>query len=121
MDMLDMSAHKKNFDHAVRHFGQVDILFNNAGRSQRAMWEDIEMTVDRQMFDLNVFSVVNLTRIAVRYFKERGYGHVAVTSSLAGVMGVPISGTYTATKHAIHVSCICWELKSSSLSYNLSS
>lgn len=107
MDMLDMNSHKKNFDYAVRYFGAVDILLNNAGRSQRANWEDIDMTVDKQMFDLNVFSVVNLTRIAVKYFKERGYGHVAVTSSLAGVIGAPLSGTYTATKHAIHVSSYC--------------
>ncbi|XP_022917940.1 dehydrogenase/reductase SDR family member 7 [Onthophagus taurus] len=102
MDMVDIQFHKKHFDHAVRHFGGVDILVNNAGRSQRAMWENISMEVDKQMFDLNVFSVIHLSRVAMEHFNQRGEGHIAVTSSLAGVMGVPFSGTYTGSKYAIH-------------------
>nr|CAD7404949.1 unnamed protein product [Timema cristinae] len=81
---------------------QLDVLVNNAGRSQRCVWEEVELEVDKQMFELNVFGVIHLTRIAVRYFLEKGTGHVAVTSSIAGVQGVPFSGTYTATKHALH-------------------
>lgn len=102
MDVTDFSSHKKHFQQAVNHFGSVDILLNNAGRSQRAAWETIELAVDKQMFDLNVFAVINLTRIAVDYFNGVGQGHVAVVSSLAGVIAPPLSGTYIATKHAIH-------------------
>ncbi|KAG5880676.1 hypothetical protein JTB14_028431 [Gonioctena quinquepunctata] len=102
MDMTDLDSHRKHFQHAVLHFGRVDILVNNAGRSQRATWEKIEMAVDKQMFELNVFGVVNLTRIALEHFDKVGSGHVAVVSSLAGILGVPYSGTYTASKHAIH-------------------
>ncbi|GLV42811.1 uncharacterized protein CBL_03551 [Carabus blaptoides fortunei] len=103
MDVTNIASHQKCFDDVLRHFGRVDILVNNAGRSQRANWENIDMSVDKQMFDLNVFGVVSLTRIAVRYFQSRPEGgHVAVTSSIAGIVGAPFSGTYTATKHAIH-------------------
>jgi dehydrogenase/reductase SDR family protein 7 len=101
-DVTDLSVHNSVFDQALKHFGTVDILVNNAGRSQRALFENIEMKVDKQMFDLNVFAVVNLSRLAVNYFNEKGSGHVAVVSSLAGVFGVPYSATYTASKHAIH-------------------
>lgn len=52
-------------------FCQLDILVCNAGRSQRARWIDIEIEVDKAVFDVNVFSLVSLTRIAVRYFLER--------------------------------------------------
>jgi dehydrogenase/reductase SDR family protein 7 len=83
---------------------QLDILVNNAGRSQRARWEDIELGVDREMFDLSVFGVVALSRIAVRYFQRKNEGHIVVTSSLAGEKAVPFSGSYTGAKHAIHVS-----------------
>ncbi|KAL1517554.1 hypothetical protein ABEB36_001304 [Hypothenemus hampei] len=102
MDVLDVSSHQMHFDRAVRHFGTLDILVNNAGRSQRAAWEQIDLDVDKQLFDLNVFSVVNLTRIALHYFNTKGEGHVAVVSSLAGVIGAPYSGSYTGAKHAIH-------------------
>lgn len=84
---------------------QLDILVNNAGRSQRADWEDIEISVDREMFDLNVFGVVALSRIAVCYFQKQKEGHIVVTSSLTGVRAVPFSASYTGAKHAIHVSC----------------
>lgn len=76
---------------------------NNAGRSQRAVWEDIHIDVDKAIFELNVFSVVSLSRIALRYFDEHNGGHLAVMSSLAGVIGAPYSASYTGTKHAIMV------------------
>lgn len=103
MDVTDISSHKRLFDRAVYHFGTVDVLFNNAGRSQRAFWEEIDSTVDKEMFDLNVFGVVNLSRVAVNYFNKKGFGQIAVNSSIAGVLGVPFSATYTGSKHAIHV------------------
>lgn len=102
MDMCDLVSHKMHFQNAIRHFGHVDVLFNNAGRSQRAMWENIDITVDKDLFELNVFSVINLSRVALEHFNQRGEGHVAVTSSLAGVIGVAYSGSYTGAKHAIH-------------------
>ncbi|KAG5893230.1 hypothetical protein JTB14_013392 [Gonioctena quinquepunctata] len=101
-DITDFDFHETLFQRAHDHFGKVDILVNNAGRSQRAVWEKIELPVDRQMFDLNVFAVVNLSRVAVKYFIEKGCGHVAVVSSLAGALDVPFSATYNATKRAIH-------------------
>lgn len=105
MDILDVDMHEKHFKDAVNHFGHVNILVNNAGRSQRATWEDIESSVHRQMFELNVHAVVSLTQVAIKYFQLKKIpGHVAVTSSLAGIIGTPFSGTYCGTKHAIHVS-----------------
>lgn len=104
MDVTDFESHRRHFEHVLNHFGQVDILVSNAGRSQRAIWENIELAVDKQMFDLNVFGVVNLSRVALEYFNKVGHGHLAVVSSLAGVIPAPYSGTYTATKFSIHVS-----------------
>jgi dehydrogenase/reductase SDR family protein 7 len=79
-------------------------LVNNAGRSQRANWEEIDLAVDKEMFDLNVFSVLSLSRIAVQYFMKKNEGHIVVTSSLAGVISCPYSASYNGAKHAIHVS-----------------
>lgn len=100
-DVTEISKHEFYFQKAIQHFGHIDILANNAGRSQRAIWEDIELEVDREIFELNVFSVVSLSRIAVNYFNKLESGHIVVMSSLAGVVGAPYSGSYTATKHAI--------------------
>ena len=51
-------------------FHQFHILINNAGRSQRADWNDIDTAVDRDLFELNVFSPVALARHVNRYFEE---------------------------------------------------
>ena len=83
---------------------QLDVLVNNAGRSQRANWGDIDLAVDKEMFDLNVFSVLSLSRIALQYFTKQKKGHIVVTSSLIGVKAVPYSASYAGCKHAIHVS-----------------
>lgn len=68
------------------------------------MWEDIELGVDQELFNLNVFPVINLSRIAVRYFNQVGHGQLVATSSIAGIIPAPFSATYDATKHALHVS-----------------
>lgn len=104
MDMTDIDQHQRNFDKVVTHFGGLDILVNNAGRSQRASFEEIDLKVDRELFELDVFSIVNLTRLYVKFCKGRG--HVAVTSSSVGLIAVPNSATYNAAKRAIHVGLI---------------
>ncbi|KAJ6649921.1 Dehydrogenase/reductase SDR family member 7 [Pseudolycoriella hygida] len=102
-DMLDYSVHDSSFQKVLKHFGKLDLLISNAGRSQRARWQNIEIEVDRNMFDLNVFSLINLNRIAVRYFfKSKNAGGLAITSSIAGVIGAPVCGSYTGAKHALH-------------------
>lgn len=102
-DITDLDNHQERLDAVIVHFGSLDILVNNAGRSQRAPFEDIEIEVDRQMFEVNVFGLVKLTRLALRHWYENNQkGQLVVTSSTAGKVGAPFSGTYTATKHALH-------------------
>ncbi|XP_012256041.2 dehydrogenase/reductase SDR family member 7 [Athalia rosae] len=102
LDVLDTKTHSKAFEHVLNKFSRLDILVNNSGRTQRAFWADIELGVDHEMFEVNVFGLISLSRIALRYFMAQGKGHLAVTSSVAGLMGIPYSATYTATKHALH-------------------
>ncbi|XP_055375266.1 dehydrogenase/reductase SDR family member 7 [Condylostylus longicornis] len=104
MDMLDIDKHEDHFKNVIDHFGKLDILVNNAGRSQRAEWDKIDIQVDRDLFELDVFSVINLSRVVVRYFKQcaGGIGHIAITSSGAGLTALPFSASYCGAKHALH-------------------
>ncbi|CAB3379507.1 Hypothetical predicted protein [Cloeon dipterum] len=105
MDLLQVDNHRFQLNEVLRHFGTLDVLVNNAGRSQRAAWETVDTIVDRQLFELNVFSIVSLSRVVVSYFAQRSptlEGHIAVTSSIAGLLGAPFSPSYTGSKHAIH-------------------
>lgn len=100
-DICDYNLHEKMFSNVLSKFGKLDILVNNAGRSQRAIWENINLNVDRAMFELNVFAQISLSRIVGKYFLEVGQGHFVVNSSVAGIKAVPFSATYAATKHAL--------------------
>lgn len=106
MDMLEIDKHKEHFEKVLTHFdGQLDILVNNAGRSQRAKWEEIDVQIDRDLFELDVFSILNLSRIFVRHIEKYSRkGHLAVVSSLAGVIIAPNSASYVGAKFAINVS-----------------
>ncbi|XP_059477414.1 dehydrogenase/reductase SDR family member 7 isoform X2 [Neocloeon triangulifer] len=105
MDVQQVENHRFHLNEVLRHFGNLDILVNNAGRSQRAAWEEVDPIVDRQVFELNVFSIVSLSRVVVNYFSQRNpnlEGHLVVTSSIAGLVGAPFSPSYTGSKHALH-------------------
>lgn len=103
MDVLEMEKHEEIFERVLKHFGHLDVLVNNAGRSQRAAWLDIELEVDRAIFELNVLSPVNLSRIVARYFVKKGIeGHIAVTSSMAALIPIPNMSSYIGVKSAIN-------------------
>lgn len=57
---------------------------NNAGRSQRALFEETSVELDREVLELNVLAVLSLTKQVLPHMLERKEGHIAVMSSIAG-------------------------------------
>ena len=102
-DISDMSTIESATEEAFNRFPTIDILVNNAGRSQRAFFEEIDIKVDQEMFAINVFGLIKLTRCVLkRWYASNFAGQIAVTSSLAGKVGAPFSATYTGSKFALH-------------------
>ena len=93
------------FTQAKSHFGHIDVVFNNAGVTLIA---DVEATPDaaaRELFEINFWGAVNVTREAVRFFREenepgRG-GRLIQNSSVRGLSPLPATGFYSATKHGL--------------------
>lgn len=65
-DMKDTERMPQLVDQVIDHFGRIDVLVNNAGRTQRALFETTELDVDRDMFEVNVFGMIRLTRAVVQ-------------------------------------------------------
>jgi len=83
------------------HFGQIDLLINNAGLSQRSLCKDTDMSVYRQLFEVDVLGQIALTKAVLPHMLERRQGHIAVTASVAGKIGVGLRTGYCAAKHAV--------------------
>lgn len=101
---LDVAEHDQMEGATARvleEFGQIDLLLNNAGMSQRSLCAETEFSVYRQMMEVNVLGQIALTLAVLPSMLARGSGHLAVTSSVAGKVGAPMRTGYCAAKHAV--------------------
>jgi len=80
----------------------LHVLVNNGGISQRASALDTEDQVARKIFDINYFGTVYLTRALLPRMISQGGAHIAVITSLVGIIGSPKRTSYSASKHALH-------------------
>ena len=102
LDMTDLDGFEAAHAEAKSAFGPIDLLWHNAGVTQRSLAHETEMATVRRIMELNFFGPVALTRLVVPEMIERGSGQIAVVSSLAGHVGTPRRSTYSASKHALH-------------------
>jgi short-subunit dehydrogenase len=82
-------------------FGRIDMLINNAGISQRSLCVDTDMSVYRQILEVDVLGQIALTKSVLPLMLKQGSGHIAITSSVAGKIGAPQRTGYCAAKHAV--------------------
>lgn len=102
LDMTEPETFDPAYQKIVDHFQRVDILFNNAGISQRGLVVDTEQEVYDRLMQVNFMSYVKLTKLVLPDMLERKGGHFVVTSSLSGKLGTPERSGYCASKHALH-------------------
>ena len=101
LDVLDSAAMPAAVQTVLDAFGRIDMLINNAGNSQRSFCLNTDMEVYRAMFELNVLGQIALTKAVLPSMVEQGSGHLLVTASVAGKVGVPLRTGYCAAKHAV--------------------
>lgn len=91
---------KKFIDAVIEKWGRIDVLINNAGASMRALFEDADVSVIRELMDINFFGAVYCTKYALTYILERK-GIIVGVSSIAGYRGIPARTGYNASKFAL--------------------
>lgn len=102
MDMTDINTLSGHVLTVQQRFGRIDYLFQNAGISQRGSVLDTELTVYKQLMDVNFFGLIALTKAVLPVMLTQGNGHFIVTSSVAGKLGTKLRSGYCASKHALH-------------------
>ncbi|KAI0086339.1 NAD-P-binding protein [Irpex rosettiformis] len=93
------------FAKAKEKFGRVDAVYNNAGYAMNSAIETTPDDAARAIFETNFWGAVHVSQEAVRFFREENPsgagGRLVVVNSLAGLIGIPVVGFYSASKFAL--------------------
>ncbi|MBE9583014.1 SDR family NAD(P)-dependent oxidoreductase [Mucilaginibacter sp. JRF] len=88
---------------AVKHFGKIDVVVNNAGYGMLGSLEELSEDEAYDNFAVNVFGSLTVIRKAMPYLRAQGSGHIFNIASIGGFSGdFPGFGIYCATKFAVH-------------------
>ncbi|MGC4021973.1 MAG: SDR family oxidoreductase [Cyclobacteriaceae bacterium] len=86
---------------AVRLFGKIDVIINNAGITMRALFNELDLKVVKKVMDINFFGVLYATQACLpEIIKNKG--SVIGISSIAGFRGLPGRTGYSASKFALN-------------------
>ncbi|HEU0239247.1 MAG TPA: SDR family NAD(P)-dependent oxidoreductase [Mycobacterium sp.] len=101
LDVTDTAACVAAVDEVVDRFGHVDVLVNNAGRTQIGALEETTEEELRYLFDLHFFGPAALTGAVLPHMRRAGGGAIVQMSSTGGQISAAGFGAYSATKHAL--------------------
>ncbi len=87
-------------EETIRRFGKIDVLINNAGISMRALFEEVDLNVIRQLMDVNFYGTVYCSKYALPHLLKTKGSLVGIIS-VAGYVGLPGRSGYSASKYAV--------------------
>jgi NAD(P)-dependent dehydrogenase (short-subunit alcohol dehydrogenase family) len=91
---------QRAYDEAMKLFGKIDIVVNNAGTSRTGAFEEITDEVWREDFDQKLFAAIRLTRLVWPQMKERRWGRVINTLNIGAKAPRPRSAPTSITRAA---------------------
>lgn len=88
-------------DETLNHFGKLNVLINNAGTVSKNSIEDIDLTEFDRIMNVNVRSVIELTKLAVPHLANTK-GNILNVSSASGLRVKPNFLAYSISKSAVN-------------------
>ncbi|MEU4173479.1 oxidoreductase [Streptomyces sp. NPDC026665] len=119
LDVTNEAQAKAAVEAAVKRFGKIDVVVNNAGRGLLGAVEEASDAAVRAVYDTNVFGVLNVTRAVLPVLRAQGSGHIINMSSVGGFTGSAGWGIYCSTKFAVEGFSEAMQLELESLGVNV--
>ena len=101
IDVDDEVSVRRCVDGILSKAGRLDAVVNNAGFSTRGAIEDTTIEAAKAQFETNFFGVLRVCQAVLPALRAGGGGYIINISSLAGLVGLPFTGLYSASKFAL--------------------
>ena len=101
-DLSEIDRLEAISDKAFSFREKIDVLFLNAGISQRSKAIETHFAVDKKIMDINFFAPVKIAKHLLPKMIENGGGTIAVTTSISGKFGFPLRSAYASSKFALY-------------------
>jgi len=101
LDVTDRAAVHDAVEQAVRHFGRLDVVVNNAGFLAYGAVEEFGEAEARAQLETNFFGPLWVCQAVLPHLRAQRSGHIVQISSIGGLGGFPFTGLYSASKFAL--------------------
>lgn len=103
MDVCDTESVQQAISEVIRKENRLDVLINNAGVGITGPVEETPDSEIHKAFNTNVYGPIRVIKAALPHMRSQGGGLVINITSIAGSMGLPYRGIYSATKSALEI------------------
>lgn len=103
LDVTKTESIKNAIDSIIEKEGKIDVLINNAGMGITGPIEDTPTDEMRKVFETNFFGAIDVMKAVLPFMRKNKSGLIVNVTSIAGYMGLPYRGIYSATKGALEL------------------
>ncbi|MDC0227176.1 glucose 1-dehydrogenase [Alphaproteobacteria bacterium] len=101
VDVVDEISCNQLIDNVISHFGELNILVNNAGTNIRKRPEQYDLDEWKGIIDTNLVSMFSCSKASYKHFKDVGGGKIINIGSMHSLFGAPLGSAYSASKGGV--------------------
>lgn len=103
LDVKDRETIDRAIDTIISEEGRIDVLINNAGVGITGPIEETPLEEVQNTFNSNLYGPLRMMQSVLPHMREQGKGLIINITSIAGYMGLPFRGIYSATKGSLEL------------------
>ncbi|MDY7393718.1 SDR family oxidoreductase [Aureibaculum sp. 2210JD6-5] len=103
LNVIEVNTIKKTVATIIENEGRIDVLINNAGMGITGPIEDTPTDEMRNVFNTNFFGAIDVMKGVLPQMRQQKSGLIINITSIAGYMGLPFRGVYSASKGALEI------------------
>lgn len=101
LDVRDDDSVRACISEVIKKEGRIDVLVCNAGYALSGAVEETSVSEAKLQIETNFFGVVRMIGLCLPHMRQQGSARIIITSSVAGMIGLPYHAYYSASKYAL--------------------